>query len=158
MEGYTRLNVESFIKLTMGDLRGCEVVYGALPGEIFLEDGAKDAAGRLAKALMGESEQARPSAPVCPVCGGDTFRFLPEGGLRCMLCSSSGDYRWENGRLHIGTTPGEHPLFLSYGSASRHADWLREMKDEFLSRRKDLKAVAQEYTQLGTWIRPEKGD
>ena len=59
MEGCTKLNVESFIRLTMGDLRGSDVVYGALPGEIFLRPGGKgngQAAGRGAHRRQGESE------------------------------------------------------------------------------------------------------
>ena len=36
MEGSTKRDVESFIKLTMGDLRGSAVIYGALPGEALL--------------------------------------------------------------------------------------------------------------------------
>ena len=79
MEGCTKLNVESFIKLTMGDLRGSAVVYGALPGEIFLGKEGKETARRLAAALHAGQERVPPLAPVCPVCGGDTFRFLPNG-------------------------------------------------------------------------------
>ena len=159
MEGSAKLGVDSFIKLTMGDLRGSAVVYGALPGEIFLQGSGREAAKQLAQGLL-ESEQGStphdPAGPVCPTCGSDTFRFLPDGGLRCMLCSSSGRYEWKEGRLQIETWPGEHPLFLSYESVKRHADWLREMKDQFMAKRKELKAVAQGYTQVGTWVRPER--
>lgn len=158
MEGSTKLGVESFVKLTLGDLRGAEVVYGALPGEIFLQDGGRDAAGRLAKLLLGGSRELNSQIPVCTVCGGDTFRFLPDGRIRCMLCSSSGNVESREGRISIQTVLGEHPLFSSYEDVKRHADWLKQMKDEFLKRRKELKAVTQEYTQIGEWIRPHKSD
>ena len=152
MEGCTKLNVESFIKLTLGDLRGSDVLYGALPGEIFIRPGGKETAKRLAEALTGSKEKVHPAAPACPVCGGDTFRFLPGGQVRCMLCSSSGAYVWQEGRLHLETKPGQHAFFLSIGSARRHADWLRGMKEEFLSRREELKAVTSNYTKIGTWV------
>jgi multimeric flavodoxin WrbA len=152
MEGCTKLNVESFIKLTMGDLKGSAVVYGALPGEIFLKQGGKETAKQLAAALNDEKEKAPPSSPTCPICGGDTFRFLPDGQVRCMLCSNSGSYAWQEGRLQVETKPGKHPLFLSYDGAKRHAEWLRDMKEQFMARRKELKTVTLKYTQIGSWV------
>ena len=155
MEGYTKLMVESFIKLTLGELRGSDVVYGALPGEIFLRPGGKETARRLAAALTEGKEKVQPAAPTCPICGGDTFRFLPDGQVRCMLCSSSGAYVWQAGRLQIETKPGPHAFFLSLNAARRHADWLRSMKEQFLSRRQELKAVTSNYTKIGTWVAPK---
>ncbi len=156
MEGYTKLNVESFIKLAMGDLRGSAVVYGALPGEIFLREGGKETARRLAAALLHGQERVPPLVPACPICGGDTFRFLPDGQVRCMLCSSSGSYVWKEGRLQMETKPGIHSLFLGYDEAKRHADWLREMKEQFLIRRQELKTVALGYTKVGKWVFPQR--
>ena len=158
MEGYTKLCVESFIKFTLGELRGSAVIYGAMPGEIFLENGGKETAKRLARALVEGREEADPSVPACPLCGGDTFRLMSDGRLRCMLCSSSGLYRCQEGRLHIEATPGEHALFLTRESALQHAEWLRGMKEKFLKLRKELKSVTQGYTQVGTWVRPARLD
>ncbi len=160
MEGQTRLDVERFIKLTFGNLRCCEVLYGALPGEIFLTETAKALARQMAQTLAAPSgslpENAQPVC--CPLCGGDTFRFLPEGRVRCMLCSGSGDYRCSPNGLDIVIHPGDHPLFLSREAARSHLEWLRGMKDAFLARRKELKAVTQQYTQMGHWVRPVKTD
>ena len=155
MEGATKLNVESFIKLTLGELRGSDVVYGALPGEIFLRPGGKETARRLAAALTEGKEKVNSTAPTCPICGGDTFRFLPDGQVRCMLCSNSGAYVWQEGRLQMEMQPAKHALFLSIDSARRHADWLRGMKEQFLSRRQELKAVTLNYTKIGTWVAPK---
>jgi multimeric flavodoxin WrbA len=156
MEGYTKLNVDSFIKLTMGDLRGSAVIYGALPGEIFLRKEGKETARQLAAALHDGQKREPPLAPACPICGGDTFRFLPDGRVRCMLCSSAGAYVWQEGRLQMATQPGQHSFFLSYGEARRHADWLREMKEQFLKRRPELKTVASGYTKVGSWVTPQR--
>lgn len=155
MEGYTKLCVDSFIKLTLGDLRGSEVIYGALPGEIFLENGGKQAAARLARALTEGGEPAAPSVPVCPLCGGDTFRFLKDGRLRCMLCSSAGRCDWRENRLVIETYPLEHSFFLSREEVDRHAEWLRSMKEQFLARRRELSSVTRRYRETGTWVKPE---
>ena len=158
MEGYTKLAVESFIKLTLGELRGVAVIYGALPGEIFFGDDGAATAQRLAKALEEGEGEVDQKTPRCPLCGGDTFRFLSGGQLRCMLCSSSGHYKRSGEGLEIQTQPGEHPLFLSYRDVERHARWLRGMKEKFLERRKELKTVTQRYTQTGAWIRSKKTD
>ncbi len=158
MEGYAKLGVESFVRLTLGELRGSAVIYGALPGEIFLDDNGLATAQRLAKALEEGEQEADPGTPRCPLCGGDTFRFLSDGQLRCMLCSSSGHYECSGGGIEVRTVPGEHPLFLTYADVERHARWLRGMKEKFLERRKELKGVTQRYTQTGTWIESRKTD
>jgi multimeric flavodoxin WrbA len=151
MEGWTKLAVENFIKLTMGDLRGSAVIYGALPGEIFLRNEGKETAKRLAKALIfGEGKDL--DVPICPLCGGDTFRFLPNRQIRCMLCSNSGYYEWKENNLQYYITLGEHPFFLTYEGAKKHADLLRDMKNNFLARRKELKIIVQQYNQEVDWI------
>ena len=155
MEGYTKLIIESFIKLTLGDLRGSAVIYGALPGEILAENEGKETAKQLAEALV-QGRRRESDAPTCPLCGGDTFRFLPNGQVRCMLCSNSGDYRWQESGLRCYITPGEHHLFLGYENAKKHPDSLRAMKEDFLARRKELKAIIQQYEQMGTWIQAKK--
>lgn len=152
MEGCAKLNVESFIKLTMGDLRGAAVVYGALPGETLLSEANRRVAARLAENLLNPSGVMETDVPVCPLCGGDTFRFLPDGMVRCMLCSGSGTYGWSEGRLQFKILPGAHPLFSSREDALRHAEWLRGMKEKYLARRKELKEVTTKYLGIGTWI------
>jgi multimeric flavodoxin WrbA len=153
MEGYTKLAVDSFIKLILADHRGSVVIYGALPGEIFLESAARELAGQLAEAITRGKGSGASSFPSCPECGGDTFRFLPEGGVRCMLCSGSGRYLTDHQKIEIAIEPGEHPFFRSYEDAKRHLEWLRGMKEMFLSRRKELKAITQDYMKEGEWVR-----
>lgn len=154
LEGQTKLDIDRFIKLTFGDLRGTAILYAALPGEVFLREGPKDVAKRLSGALLRERDETPPGHPVCPICGGDTFRFLPEGQLRCMLCSNSGNYAWRDGALEVNLRLGGHQLFVSLERAKEHLQWLRSMKDRFLESRKQLKAVTTQYLQVGDWIRP----
>jgi hypothetical protein len=156
MEGYCKLAVESFIKLTLGDLRGVEVIYGALPGEIFLDNAGRAAAQSLAQALLEGKCEPDPTIPRCSLCGGDTFRFLGDGRLRCMLCSSFGQYQTTGQGFEVHTVPGEHPLFFTYEDVVRHAQWLRGMKAHFLERRNELKEITRRYTQTGTWIKSKK--
>ena len=143
-------------KLTMGDLRGSAVVYGALPGEALLSSANRETAEKLARAILDPAERFSPVVPVCPLCGGDTFRFLPDGRARCMLCSGSGPWEWKNESLRFHIDPGEHPLFLSKDDVNRHAEWLRGMKEKFLERKQELKAVVKEYLGVGTFIENDR--
>lgn len=160
LEGYAKLMVDSFIKFSMADHRGSEVVYAALPGEVFLREEGRVAAKRLANALINGREQPGEDtlAPRCGLCGGDTFRFLDDRRVRCMLCSSDGTYNWNNGVLEVTTIRGNHPIFLTYEDAQSHFAFLQGMKQDFLAKREQLKAVVKEYAEIGTWIAPEKAD
>ncbi|MGQ9483663.1 MAG: flavodoxin family protein [Desulfosoma sp.] len=162
LEGYTKLMVDSFLKLILADHRGSEVVYGALPGEVLLNDDGPAAARRLAKALEHRAASPDPHVPRCPLCGGDTFRFLAHQGinpsnvrrLRCMTCSSEGTLQWNGTSFVVDTVRGEHPLFLTREDAVAHRQWLQSMKDLFLERREELKGVTRAYKDVGTWVRP----
>lgn len=154
LEGSTKLNVESFVKLTFGDLRASSVIYGALPGEIFFDQAARLTAAQIADSLLNGSAPGEPDVPRCTVCGGDTFKFLPGGKIHCMLCSSLGRYEVAEGGLSVRTEAGEHAFFISKEAASQHADWLQQMKGRFMQCRQDLKEIARPYTSIGSWIRP----
>ncbi len=156
-EGSGKRDVESFVKLTLGDLRGSAVVYGALPGEALLSDANRRIAEGLARALVDPSLRLAPRGPVCPLCGGDTFRLSSGGGAMCMLCSGSGSWQLENGDLAFHIEPGDHPLFLDKDAVNAHADWLRGMKGRFLARRSELKEVVKPYLGMGTYIESKKG-
>ena len=159
LEGYTKLMVDSFIKFSLADHRGSEIVYAALPGEVFFSDQGKQTAKRLAQALTGEvsTHDADPLVPRCPLCGGDTFRFLKNGSVRCMVCSSEGTYEWDNEGLRLTTHRGDHVIFLSYEDVTNHFAFLRGMKDKFVAKRKELKAVVQGYADIGEWDTPQEG-
>jgi multimeric flavodoxin WrbA len=152
MEGSTKRDVESFVKMTLGDLRGSAVIYGALPGEALLSSANKETAEKLARAILDPARRVSPVGPACPLCGGDTFRFLPDGRVRCMLCSGSGPWEWRNESLHFHVERGEHDMFFSKDGVIRHAEWLRGMKEQFSERRKELKGVVKKYLGVGTSI------
>ena len=38
----------------------------------------------------------------------------------------------------------------------RHAEWLRGMKEQFIERKKELKAVVKQYLGVGTFIKPKQ--
>jgi hypothetical protein len=71
------------------------MVFGALPGEMFMNADTQTEASALAKALFGDAIST--PAPSCPLCGGTTFRFLGEQKVQCQLCSNKGAIRFDKG-------------------------------------------------------------
>lgn len=155
-EGYTLLGLENFVKMIFGDLRMSRIVYGALPGEVFLNEENLDTAAALAAALSNES--AGPLEPCCPLCGGQTVRFLGSNRVRCMLCSNAGTLSMEGKvpRLHMQRS--RHEFFLTRDDALAHKQWLVGMKSRFLQHKKPLKQISLEYREDGQWVRPLKTD
>jgi hypothetical protein len=153
-EGYSRLVIQSFLKMIFADDKNTKVVYGALPGEIFLNKENKQAAGELASALFEPGIEKR--SPCCPQCGGDTFRFLDGNRVRCMLCSNSGIITMPSGSPMFEIVKSQHDFFYSKEDALKHKEWLLGMKSRFVEHKKALKEITLPYLKQGTWIKPRK--
>lgn len=149
-EGRTLLDIESFLKIFMTEIKASRIVYGALPGEIFLDDANKAVAGVLGAALFGTPVDKGPA--VCPVCGGDTFRFLENNQVRCMLCSNMGTMRVEKDLPVFELTQSDHELFLTKEEVIAHRDWLIGMKARFFELKKQLKQISRSHGEGGEWI------
>jgi len=153
-EGYTQVGIESFLKLMMADVKDTRMVYGALPGEVFLNPANKAAAADLGQALFGEKPAI--AEPHCPLCGGRSFRFIGENRVRCLLCSNDGEMGFENNRPVPRIHRGEHELFLTREDALAHKQWLMGMKSRFLETKSALKEITLPYRPLGTWLKPKQ--
>lgn len=151
-EGFTLLGVQSFLKLILAQEKGCRIIYGALPGEVFMRENNKKVAADLASALFGPVPEKL--EPACPICGSDTFRFLGNSRVRCMLCSISGIMIVENGRPAFEMNRNEDIIFASAQEALKHRDWLLGMKHDFIEKKAALKKISIEYRREGQWIRP----
>lgn len=151
-EGYTLLGIESFIKLLLADLKKCVIVYGALPGEIFLNRENKEIASRLASNLFEPAANETHSA--CPLCGGETFRFFGDNRVQCMLCSNIGTFDMEDGVPVFNIQRGAHEFFLTLQDVIDHREWLVGMKSRFLKHKRELKQVSLDYRKDGEWVKP----
>jgi multimeric flavodoxin WrbA len=155
-EGYTLLGLENFIKMIFGDLRMGRIVYGALPGEVFLNEENLHTAAELAAVLMDDT--AGTVEPCCPLCGGQTVRFLGNNQVRCMLCSNAGTLSMEGKVPRLNMQRSRHEFFLTREDALAHKQWLVGMKSRFLEHKKPLKQISLEYREDGQWVRPPKSD
>lgn len=154
MEGHTLLDVQAFLKLILTRIQGSAVVYGALPGEIFFNVENRKIAAEMGHRLLGEKQQHE--GPVCTHCGGDTFRFINDSEVRCMLCSNVGAVTMVDGRLVFEMTQKPKDFFLTQAGAFAHTNWLKGMKSHFLQNKGALSNVTKDYQNLGRWIKPEK--
>lgn len=156
-EGYTLLGIESFLKLLFADVKQTRIIYGALPGEIFLNDENLKAAAEMGAALFAPApEKTSPDVPGCPLCGGETFRFLEKNRVRCMLCSNQGTVSFANGAPRFDIPRSEHELFLTREDALAHREWLVGMKSRFMEHKDALKKISLDYRKDGQWLRPER--
>lgn len=155
-EGYTMLGLENFLTLLFADIRARRMIYGALPGEIFLNGHNRAVARKLAAALREPvSEQLEPH---CPLCGGATFRFIDHHHVRCMLCSNEGSFETIAGKPRFNIKSSDHDLFLTREDALAHRDWLLSMKARFKEQKDDLKKISSTYRHDGIWITPNPAE
>jgi len=151
-EGAVLLGVENFLKMLVANIKGRSVVYGALPGEIFLTDQNKKIARKIAETLFGPP--ASPPLHACSLCGGETFRFLGGDKVRCMLCSNKGTVTLGGDLPVFNMQRSSHKILSTLEDTLKHRDWLIEMKSRFKTHKEQLKKISSEYQNDGDWIIP----
>ena len=152
MEGYTKLCLDSALRLMGAQPQASEVVYGALPGEVFLNQDKLKTAEKLANALFGPPPEWQGESWRCQACGGDTFRFLGLEQVRCMTCSSPGKVLIKEGQVDFAVDAHQDHFFLTLEGARRHLHWLQGMKGRFLEKKKELKSICLDYLHEGEWL------
>jgi multimeric flavodoxin WrbA len=155
-EGHTQLGLENFLRLILSAPKRCDIIYGALPGEIFLNDANKQVAQELANALYLPAQS--PQNPCCPLCGGQTFRFYEKNHVRCMLCSNEGTLAMDGDTPRIDVALGAHPMFLTKTDVIEHKKWLIGMKSRFVENKQALKTISIDYLKDGNWLTPDQKD
>jgi multimeric flavodoxin WrbA len=156
MEGYTKLCLDSALRIMGTQPKGSAVVYGALPGEVFMNQNNLQTAEKLAQALFDPLPEEQGEPWLCQACGGDTFRFLEGTKVRCMTCSSPGRVRIFEGQVSFSIDPPADHFFLSLEGAQRHLLWLQGMKERFRAKKKELKSICLDYLHDGDWLEPKK--
>jgi multimeric flavodoxin WrbA len=153
MEGFTKLCLESALRAMGTRLKASGVVYGALPGEVFMNEENRQVAKAFAAALFDPTPDWQSVPWRCDACGGDTFRFLGPDQVRCMTCSSPGQVLIDEGRLTLSVKAPEDHFFLTLEGAHRHRHWLQGMKKRFLEKKDALKTICLDYREDGDWLK-----
>jgi multimeric flavodoxin WrbA len=153
-EGYTLLGIENFFNVILADIKDSCIVYGALPGEVFLNERNRRVAKDLATILF--TKRRSDDAPCCPLCQSKTFRFLKKNQVQCMLCSNKGTLIFQNNEISIHIDSNGHDFTLNAKAANEHRRWLEGMKHRFIKEKTKLKKIILNYRKDGDWIRPNK--
>ncbi|MDD2735505.1 MAG: flavodoxin family protein [Desulfuromonadaceae bacterium] len=151
-EGATLLDLERFFAVLQMENRMSRIVYAALPGEVVLSEPNLEVAGLLSRALFGSVEKR--NLPCCPLCGGETFRFLSDNRVRCMLCSASGTIFGQDGGFSVQVDPREHQFLMGKEEAAEHCADLSETRERFEAQKARLKGLVARYVNEGSWIEP----
>lgn len=151
-EGRTHLDIYSFLKFLMTDIKSVNILYGTLPGEVFLNEQNLHTAAALGSALFAPSKPV--TGPACPICGGNTFQFLDRETVRCMVCSNAGTMRMTETGPEFDIVSGEHEMLRSLDDLLAHRLWLQSMKQRFMTEKDRLKTITQRYREGYDWIRP----
>ncbi|HDS15032.1 MAG TPA: flavodoxin family protein [Proteobacteria bacterium] len=150
--GYSEMMLNSFSLILGLEIKASQVFYGALPGEIFLENEEQlRRAAALGRVLLGEEK--REVAPwTCPLCGSDVIQLLGENRMQCMVCRNYGrlQLHGENVGLQVEVNPEN--IFFTAEQAGRHGLWLQEMKARFMQLKRRLASLTLEYKDQGTWV------
>ena len=142
-EGYTDLALKSTARVL--DLRvvGSAILYGALPGEVVLNEEnlkkLKELSNKFFQEIKPEIKEFH-----CNICGSNYFEFLENNFVKCLVCKNKGRLVIEEGKINVYIEGGE--LFFGSKEAKlRHKEWLKDMKNRFISERNKLKEIIKKY-------------
>lgn len=127
-EGYVDLALRATAYLLNFDVRGHCEINAALPGEVVLSDDGMAELKRMAEALVADTKKEN-KPNTCGICGGEYFRFMPDGAVSCMICKGRG--RMADGSPVI--TPPDGTFFGSETELMNHKKWLMGMKEKFFA-------------------------
>ena len=150
--GYSEMMLNSFSLILGLEIQASEVFYGALPGEIFLENEVQlKRAAALGERLFSGQERTF-SAWACPLCGNDVIQLLGENRIQCVVCRNYGHLYEEGKAVSLKVEINPENIFFTKEQADRHGLWLKDMKARFMGLRHRLAALTMSYTNQGKWL------
>jgi len=75
-------------------------------------------AAQLASTLFEPASHKKSSS--CPLCGGETFRFIEDNRVQCMLCSNAGTIDMKDGAPVFNIKKSDHQFFLTLEDVIEH--------------------------------------
>jgi hypothetical protein len=123
-----------------------------MPGEVFLDGKNKEIARHLGNVLLDPNYVRKHGPNECPLCSGNSFKFLDEGRVECLTCHACGKVTWQKGMPIMEIAPDPKNLLGDLQARLAHRAWLLSMKEKFLEKKTALKSVCNEYARGGRWI------
>ncbi len=145
-EGYLDLALKTTARALNLNVKGSAVLYGALPGEVLLDDENKNILKNLAHKLFKEdSDNVDTAGNICNICGSSYFEFLENNFVRCMVCKNKGKLILEDNSVNVYMEQSGEPFYGTKEANIRHKKWLMNMKERFINERKKLKEITKKY-------------
>jgi len=142
-EGSALLGVENFIRQLGLSLKGRIVVRATFPGDAIVFEEGRQAARRLAAALVSPDDFV-PEGVSCPECKGTYFEFRGTDAIYCLSCGGTGALSVEGGNVRPVIGPPAHS-WRTKEEMVAHGRWLIGQRDEFLRQRVRLKEAVKPY-------------
>lgn len=152
-EGYTSVALAIMARFIGLHVKEDTVLFGALPGEVLLNEKNLDKAAHLGGILLDKGYATKHESYRCPVCSSDTFQLLSGNRVKCKICNNKGSISSKNGIFNVDILPGKGSFYMSYEESMAHKEWLVGMKNRFLENRERLKEITSRYKNDGEWIK-----
>jgi multimeric flavodoxin WrbA len=147
-----RIGVAPQMLETMAGMLGLNIkaslsIRAALPGEAVMNSVNINKAKRLARMLFSAKTVKRKTG--CPFCGCEIVR-VTKSGFICTLCH--GSFKTDTKGAFVKIKEGG--VFGSLEHLLRHKTRLDNMKNKFLTRRKEIVRTVTPYKGIGQWVGP----
>ncbi len=150
--GYSEMMLNSFSLILGLKLRASEVFYGALPGEIFLDnDEQVERAATLGESLFSDQERSFADW-ACPLCGSDVIQLLGQDRIQCVVCRNYGSINQDGEKVELKVEINPENIFFTKEQFNRHGLWLQDMKARFMRLRRKLAVLTGGYADQGKWL------
>lgn len=150
--GYSEMMLNSLSLILGLELRASEVFYGALPGEVFLENDAQfKRAATLGGSLFSDQKRILDQW-ACPLCGSDVIQLLGQDRIQCVVCRNYGRIRQSGEKVTLQVEVNPDNIFFTKEQFNRHGLWLKDMKNRFMRLRRKLAVLTGVYADQGRWL------
>ncbi len=150
--GYSEVMLNSFSLILGLELRASEVFYGALPGEVFLDNDEQfKQAATLGETLFSDQERSFADW-ACPLCGSDVIQLLGKDRIQCVVCRNYGNICQDGERVELKVEINPENIFFTKEQSNRHGLWLQDMKARFTRLRRKLATLTGVYADQGKWF------
>jgi multimeric flavodoxin WrbA len=136
-EGYTDLALKTTARILNLKVKGEAVLYGALPGEVVINEENKSILKQLGKNFFSEDKEEPIGNLRCNICGSNYFEFLDNNFVKCIVCKNKGKIICEGDKINVYIEEGD-AFFGTREANLNHKKWLMSMKERFLKERREL--------------------
>ena len=146
-EGYVDLSLLATARLLNLNVKEHLVLYAALPGEVILNSENKKKLKYAAEKLF-VNKNVNKNEYQCNICGNQYFEFLDNNEIQCLVCKHKGSLQLVNNKIKVKMQKDNTIFYGDEEANLRHKEWLKNMKERFITERKKIKEVTRKYLKI----------